>query len=235
MVFNVANHIIANADSLAEEIVNGVLCNMKLDIPLWEKEEAIEMYITFMNFLGDSLLIEEDKMPEALIEWSKNNAARQVSPKGEISKIIIRYSPTREVFTDIMTKISIDFGLSLEDYAFIIKRINSMLDISLNETVFAFEHLSDKYKEETRKELAELSAPIVLIQDGIAVLPLIGMIDAYRANHIMEKVVPKIAELQIDYLIADFSCLFTIDTDVAYHLHQIGQLQNSVIYIRRDE
>ena len=122
LVFNVANHIIVNADSLAEEIVNGVLYNMKLEIPLWEKEEAIEMYITFMNFLGDSLLIEEDKMPETLIEWSKNNAARQVSPKGEISKIIIRYSPTREVFTDIMTKISIDFGLSLEDYAFIIKK-----------------------------------------------------------------------------------------------------------------
>ncbi len=226
LVLNVSNHLIANSESLAEEIVNGVLVSMKLDIPLWEKEQAIEMYIHFIKFLGESLINEEEEIPETLIEWSKNNAARQISPKGKISEIMVRYSPTRGVFTDIMTKISIDFGLSLEDFSFIIKRINNMLDISLNETVFAFERLSDEYKEETQRELAELSAPIVLIQKGVAVLPLIGIIDSYRANYIMEKVVPKIAELQIDYIIADFSGMFTIDTDIARHLYEIGQMLN---------
>lgn len=224
VIFNVSNHLIDNTESLAEEIVDGVLYSMKLEIPLWEKEQAIEMYIEFINFLGDSLIIEEEKIPETLIEWSKNNAARQVSPKGKISEILVRYPPTREIFTDIMTKISIDFGLTLEDYAFIIKRINNMLDISLNETVFVFERLSDEYKEETQRELAELSAPIVLIKEGIAVLPLIGIIDSYRANHIMEKIVPKIAELQIRYVIADFSGIFLINSDIARHLHQIGQM-----------
>ncbi|HWJ79510.1 MAG TPA: STAS domain-containing protein [Niallia sp.] len=226
LVINVSNHLIDNAESLAEEIVNGVLFSLKIEIPLWEKEQAIEMYINFINFLGNSLIIEEEKIPEPLIEWSKNNAARQVSPKGKISEIVVRYPTTREIFTDIMTKISIDFGLSLEDYAFIIKRINNMLDISLNETVFAFERLSDDYKEETQREMAELSAPIVLIKEGIAVLPLIGIIDSYRANHIMEKVVPKIAELRINYVICDFSGILIIDTDIARHLHQIGQMLN---------
>ncbi|MCV9888004.1 STAS domain-containing protein [Metabacillus halosaccharovorans] len=226
LVFNVSNHLIDNAESLAEEIVDGVLNRLKLEIPLWEKEQALEMYIDFINFLGDSLFVDEEKVPESLIEWSKNNAARQVSPKGKISEIMVRYPPTREIITDIMTKISLNFGLSLEDFAFILKRINNMLDISLNETVFAFERLSDNYKKKTQRELAELSAPIVLIKKGVAVLPLIGIIDSYRANHIMKKVVPKVAELQINYVIADFSGILIIDTDIMRHLHQIGQMLN---------
>ncbi|RFU71245.1 STAS domain-containing protein [Peribacillus saganii] len=224
LVLNVSNHLIDNAESLAEEIVDGVLHNMKLKIPQWEKEQAITMYIEFINFLGNSLFIEEEEVPQTLIEWSKRNAARQVSPEGKISKIMVRYPPTRDIFTDIITNISIEFGLSLKDHSFIIKRINNMLDISLNETVFAFERLSDEYREETQRELAELSAPIVLIKEGTAVLPFIGIIDSYRASYIMEKVVPKIADLQLNYVIADFSGILKIDIDIARHLHQIGQM-----------
>ncbi|WP_163102807.1 STAS domain-containing protein [Peribacillus alkalitolerans] len=221
---NVANHLIDNAESLAVEIVEGVQQSMKLDIPQWEIEQAIIMYIELINFLGDSLLIEKDGVPQTLIEWSKRNAARQVSSQGKISEILVRYPPTREVFTDIITNISIEFGLSLQEHSSIIKRINTILDVSLNETAFAFERLSDKYKEETQRQLAELSAPIVLVKEGIAVLPLIGIIDSYRANYIMEKVVPKIAELQINYVIADFSGILKIDIEIARHLYQIGQM-----------
>ncbi|GAB6257015.1 STAS domain-containing protein [Peribacillus sp. NPDC055009] len=223
-VLNVSNHLTDNAESLAEEIVEGVLHSMELDIPLWEKEQAIKMYMEFINFLGESLLVMDEGVPQTLIEWSNKNAAGQVSPEGAISEIIVRYPPTRDIFTDIITKISLEFQLSLKDHSFIIKRINNMLDISLNETIFAFERLSDEYKEKTQRELDELSAPIVMIKDGIAVLPLIGIIDSYRANYIMEKVVPKISELRLNYVIVDFSGILKIDTDIARHLHQIGRM-----------
>lgn len=94
----------------------------------------------------------------------------------------------------------------------------------MNETVFAFERLSEEYKEATKRELAELSAPIVLVKERVAVLPLIGLIDDYKAQYIMEHVLRKIAEQQIDIVIADFSGVLTIDTEIAQHLHQIGQM-----------
>ncbi len=100
-VLNVSNHLIGNAESLAEEIVAGVLHSMELEIPLWEKEQAIKMYIEFINFLGDSLLVMDEGVPQTLIEWSNKNAAGQVSPEGKISEIIVRYPPTRDIFTDI--------------------------------------------------------------------------------------------------------------------------------------
>lgn len=223
-VLTVSNHLTTNAEELALEIVNDVLNNMELEIPDLEKEQAIKMYVSFINFLAESLFTGSEDVPETLIEWSKNNARIQVTEGGEISEILLRYPPTREVFTDLVTNISKEFGLSLDELGFIIKQINKILDITMNETVFAFERLSEEYKEATKRELAELSAPIVLVKERVAVLPLIGLIDDYRSQYIMEHVVSKIAEQQIDIVIADFSGVLTIDTEIARHLHQIGQM-----------
>nr|WP_246625260.1 STAS domain-containing protein [Fictibacillus nanhaiensis] len=96
-----------------------------------------------------------------------------------------------------------------------------MLDVSINETVFAFERRSKEILSKTKKELRELSTPIVPIQDGLAVLPLIGAFDIERADHLMNHVLPKIPELNIEYLIMDFSGIVTIDTEVASYIFNV--------------
>jgi rsbT co-antagonist protein RsbR len=72
--------------------------------------------------------------------------------------------------------------------------------------------------------MAELSAPIVPIKDGVAVLPLIGVLDEYRVTYILEKVVPRIADLRIRQLITDYSGILTIDEDIARSLYQIENI-----------
>ncbi|XJZ27617.1 STAS domain-containing protein [Bacillota bacterium Lsc_1132] len=99
-----------------------------------------------------------------------------------------------------------------------------MLDVSHNEMILAFEHLSDVYQEKMQKEMAELSAPIVLIKKDVAVLPLIGVIDSYRASYIMEKVVPKIADLQVEHVITDCSGILTIDLEIVHYLWQLSEV-----------
>ncbi|WP_047151773.1 STAS domain-containing protein [Aneurinibacillus tyrosinisolvens] len=221
LISKVANYLIEDAKPLAVEIVEGVLQRMNLEIPEWEKKQAVIMYIEFIEFLGKSITSDEEGVPEDLIAWSKKNGEREASLGGRISDIIVRYPPTRIVFTERMTEIGLEHGLSTKEVTFINKRINCMLDTSINETIFAFERLKDKIIKETQKEMAELSAPVVPIQDGIAVLPLIGSIDSYRANYILEKVVPKVAELEIECLIIDFSGIQMIDTAVTNHLFKI--------------
>lgn len=223
LFFNFSQYISENAEPLAIEIVEGVFHRVDLDIPEWEKEQAIAMYVKLLRFFGESL-VQEDKelVPNSFMDWSKKNAAMQVSSGGKISEITVRYQPTRDVLTEILTRISVELALSVKENALIIKRINKMLDISLNETIFAFERLLDEDREETQKELAALSAPIIPVKNDIVVLPLIGDMDSYRANYIMEHVVPKIAEMDINYVIADFSGMLKVNVDVAEHLNQIG-------------
>ncbi len=220
----VAAYLTNHAAALSIEIVESVLGGMKLTIPEEEKQQAITMYVEFIGFLGETLTDNLEAIPEELIVWSKKNAAQQVSSGRKISEISIRYLPTREVFADIVTKLSMDFALSVEENASIIKRVNTLLDVSHNEMILAFEHLSDLYQEKMQKDMAELSAPIVLIRKDVAVLPLIGVIDSYRASYIMEKVVPKIADLQVEYVITDCSGILTIDLDIAHYLRQLSEV-----------
>ncbi|PKG25472.1 STAS domain-containing protein [Niallia nealsonii] len=213
-----------HAEILAVEIVENVLKGINLAIPAWEKEQAVSMYFDFLGFFGKSLINQNrESVPDGLMEWSKKNA-EQVALEGQISEIAMRYPITREVITDIITRISIEKGLSVKENAYIIKRLNAMLDISLMETIYAFERITDAHKEEMQKELAKSSAPLVPVSNGVVVLPIIGIIDSFRVNYITEHVIPKVAALNIEKVIIDFSGVYIITEENSRYFHEIGEM-----------
>lgn len=219
----VSDYLLNNTETLAINIVDKVINTMNLEIPELERTQAITMYIEFIRCLGEYVINEEEKIPDSLIAWSKKNAG-MVSLEGKISTIFVRYPPTRDIITDILTDLGIEHKLSLKDHGKLIKQVNRLLDISLNETIFAFEHLTDEYQKETQRELAKLSAPIVPVKDGVVVLPLVGSIDSYKTQYLIENVVPKLAGLGINHVIADFSGVPNLNQEHVFHLHHIGQM-----------
>lgn len=216
-------HIHEQVAPMANEIVDKVIGRLNIEIMPEERGQAVGMYEAFLKFLADVLEKEQtEAVPAALIEWSRKNAEMVVSLDEDISLIVVRYPPTRDVFTELFTDLSVEFGLTVRENAFIIKRINNLLDVSLTETFSAFERFSKKKQEETQAELVKLSAPIVPIQDGVAVIPLIGFLDERRVQHILHNVIPQVADMDIDYVITDFSGVVTINEKVAEALQQIG-------------
>ncbi|WKA53054.1 STAS domain-containing protein [Planococcus shixiaomingii] len=220
-----STYININQEAVAREVVSGVRDALQQHIPEWELEQAVKMYVELLAVFGESLKNgNKEVVPNVLINWSKQNAQMQVSAGGNLAEIVVRYPPTREIFTEVFTRISIDLSMPIEDNAFLIKRINAMLDISLNETFFAFERLTDEFKRNSQKELLELSAPIVPITDAVVVIPLIGFIDEYRTKHMMEKVIPKLADMDVRHVITDFSGVMTINLNIAESLYQFGAM-----------
>lgn len=222
----VANYLTENAELLSKDMVNDILARIGLEIPKEEVEVAITVYTEFIGFLGNSLECDEESVPEALIAWSKQNGEQTASQTGKISTIINRYPPTRLAFIDKISEVCKQHDLSVDEVVTIIKRVSFILDISINETVLAFERYNESLIEIAKAELNELSAPIVPIQDGLAVLPLIGSIDYDRAMLIMEKVIPRISKLGLDCIIIDFSGLSIIDTNVAKYIFDIHSVLN---------
>ena len=215
------NYIAQHTDKLAATIVKRVVDQIPSEVPEAEQQQALLMYKELWKSLGESLRDDQFEIPEALMKWSRSNAAMQTEIGGKISVIVDRYPPTRIVFSDVLVEISEEAGLSLKEFAQVNKQVNTMLDISLNETYYAFERLSELYRSETEHELAQLSAPIVPLQDGIVVIPFIGEITDDRSYAIMNNVLPKIAEMDVECVIADFSGLVSVDDHVARSLHQI--------------
>lgn len=224
-IINFSNYLDEHTTSLANQIVAEVIVRIDSEVPPEEREQAVDMYKVFLRFLADMLNdAQQQTVPAELIEWSRNNAEMIVSLNVCISRIIDRYPPTRDVFIEVFTELSVDHGLSVRENAFIIKCINNLLDVSLSETFSAFERLSNKLNEDTQNELVKLSAPIVPITDDVVVIPLIGYLDEKRVRHMMENVIPKVAEMDIDHVITDFSGIVTINEQIAEAMHQIGNM-----------
>ena len=82
-------------------------------------------------------------------------------------------------------------------------------------------------QREIRKEINELSATLVPVLNGIAILPLIGSIDEDRAKQLLDEVPFKVQEQDINCLIIDFTGIYTLNSVVIDYLFNI----NSVLSI----
>ncbi|GEM_PF-1999114 len=215
------HYFTSHAEDLAAEIVERVCEVMPEEIPQEEKREAYQMYVEFWNSLADTLRTDELHIPESLMRWSRANAAMQTKHNRSISVIADRYPPSRDALADLLLKVGNELDISLADYAQANKVLNRLLDYSLSETYYAFERLSELYKSDTEEELAELSAPLVPVYEGIVIIPFIGRITDDRAAAIMTKVLPRIAAMNVTCVIADFSGLAAVDDHVLRSLQQI--------------
>jgi rsbT co-antagonist protein RsbR len=77
--------------------------------------------------------------------------------------------------------------------------------------------------EYQRRLIQELSVPIVPIDEGVLVLPLVGAIDSRRASQVMEAALEKIVKFQADVLILDITGVPLVDTGVANYLLQMAR------------
>ncbi|MBT2641281.1 STAS domain-containing protein [Bacillus sp. ISL-41] len=217
----VANELQQNSEPIAKEMVNSILKLIGVEIPKQEVDQAIVVYTEYLSFLGDSIMTKDETTSKRLLEWSKQNGEREAAKGGRISDILFRYPPTRIVFIDKMAEISLRHDVNTEDLIWINKRVNNMLDISINETVFAFERQTSKLMKDVQAEVDILSTPVVPVQENIAVLPLVGKMDHDRARLILERAIPLVANQKIQSLIIDFSGIVTIDATIAKHIIDI--------------
>lgn len=71
--------------------------------------------------------------------------------------------------------------------------------------------------------LQELSTPLLTINDGIVVMPLIGAIDSARAKQVMEVLLSGVAERHATTAILDITGVAVVDTQVANALVRVAQ------------
>ncbi|MBW8638623.1 STAS domain-containing protein [Hoeflea sp. WL0058] len=88
-------------------------------------------------------------------------------------------------------------------------------------SLHAIESLVEKREatiERQRAEMTEVSAPVVKIWDRIVTVPLIGTLDSFRAQTVMENILDAIVQWEAEVAIIDITGVSTVDTLVAQHL-----------------
>jgi len=98
-----------------------------------------------------------------------------------------------------------------------------------DETIGGLEFVVDiseqvQYEERLReqsKTIRQMSTPTIKLWDGILVLPVVGVVDSLRAQHMMESMLSKISETYSKVIIMDIQGVAAVDTAVANHLIKI--------------
>ncbi|MBU0904781.1 MAG: STAS domain-containing protein [Firmicutes bacterium] len=100
-----------------------------------------------------------------------------------------------------------------------------VLDRAINDVVYFFSVPFVRHDQEqlafSQQMVVELSVPVVSINDDIAILPLIGSMNAERSRVLQERALTEASRLQIKHLIIDLSGVQTIDTFVAQQLFSL--------------
>lgn len=226
-ILKVGKYLVDHAEEIVTEMMDSALKNVEFEVTDEMIQQSIKINVEFLTLLVESFEDSNEVAAAELVKWSKKNGEQQAAMLSQLSTMIKPYAKNRLMYLENINRISMEHGLSTEDVLKINNRISYLLDVSMIETIFAYEAYRDDQLKDRQKEINELSAPIVPIQHGIAVLPLIGVIDYSRVQHLLNNVLPTIPTLDIDHLIIDFSGILTIDSEVAQHIftiHNVLQL-----------
>lgn len=112
--------------------------------------------------------------------------------------------------------------LSIEYYAVPLKDAN-------NEVIGGLEFILDitervMYEDRLRQQshtIRQMSTPTIKLWEDVLVLPVVGIVDSMRAQHMMESMLQKIAETYAKVIILDIQGVAAVDTAVANHLIKI--------------
>lgn len=74
------------------------------------------------------------------------------------------------------------------------------------------------------KVMREVATPIVPVHDGIAIIPLIGELNEFRTQELIDIIPKKIQGYDLDYLIIDLSGIYSIDKVAAEFTYKIDAM-----------
>jgi rsbT co-antagonist protein RsbR len=77
--------------------------------------------------------------------------------------------------------------------------------------------------ESQRFTIRQLGSPILPLYEGVIALPLVGVLDEYRATQVLEQLLEAISAKQADIVIIDITGVAVVDTNVANYLLQAAR------------
>lgn len=76
----------------------------------------------------------------------------------------------------------------------------------------------DDTVEDQRKTIHELQTPVIQVWEGILALPIVGTVDAVRAQQMTEALLDRITATGASVVLLDITAVPTVDTAFAKHL-----------------
>ena len=104
------------------------------------------------------------------------------------------------------------------NFFYLEREVNTRIDAFLNTFFISYSTYKDSLISAQKELVANLSVPVIPINDSMSILPLIGSIDTIRSSILEEKVLAEVGATHIDTLIIDLSGIADMEPQVITHL-----------------
>ncbi len=108
----------------------------------------------------------------------------------------------------------------MHDAAEAVQRAHDELELRVRERTAELHRLNEELGASHAMTLRALATPVVRVHQGVLLLPIIGAVDAHRAEQIMETVLSRVVDERARVLIFDIAGLPEMDEVFARHLLQ---------------
>ncbi|MDO6658452.1 STAS domain-containing protein [Anaerobacillus sp. 1_MG-2023] len=188
-----------------------------------EPKLSIKNTTYLIKLIGKSLQKDNLNAFAAIEEFGEESGELVQDENEMIISLIVTVPLIREAIWEAIEPVVEKLNMKPRDVIQLPSRIDPLLD----QFVYSYgsSYITSNQQLETKynSTLEELSTPIIPIIQNLAILPLVGNIDTYRATLIMEKTLDQSRKLQLDHMIIDLSGVVTMDTMVAKHLFDITE------------
>ncbi|MFD9626242.1 STAS domain-containing protein [Peribacillus muralis] len=170
-----------------------------------------------------ALLEDKNSFIENMEQWAVMVAKSRVESDTPIYEVLEALNKVRETYWDFITDhmIKDNNGITKDTIIRWSRLINHAFDQLNREFTEQYYLLTKKRLLAQQDLINELGSPVIPIVDAIAVLPLIGEIDTYRAKEILNATPSKCISKNVSHLFIDLSGVTLLDTMVA---HQVFEL-----------
>ncbi|WP_164462156.1 STAS domain-containing protein [Bacillus sp. FJAT-42376] len=179
----------------------------------WRKK-LIEIY-------ANSLTLSAEKSAEEVKVWGKDFANKLVELGLPLDAAIAEMRAAKQNIGEILKEEANNQNLSVNQFFSIYSIFDKVVDEAGELVSICYMKAHDEKISSAQHAVDELSIPVVKIEEGIGILPVIGDIDTRRAQLLMVTALEKSAEFKLEYLILDLSGVPVIDTMVAQQIFQV--------------
>ncbi|MGD6780394.1 STAS domain-containing protein [Sutcliffiella horikoshii] len=199
------------------------------NVPQYREEEVEvqikEIFKTLVVFLGDYVRDPENNVLDRAKEWGESVGFMSVKAGGSLEETLSNMTLYKKCLWEFIQREGVEDGLHMNQITDIFILIDEIFNIIVYGFSHAFSIATEQKMIETKASYIRLSIPIVPLQKGMGVLPLVGEIDEIRAGILIEETLEKSKNLSISHLIIDFSGVYRLDETV---LHTMDLLIRSL-------
>ncbi|HSP22496.1 MAG TPA: STAS domain-containing protein [Planococcus sp. (in: firmicutes)] len=181
---------------------------------------VIEFRSGLIGLIGKSItnFLDPQKAYDEIAEWGRATGNYFLKEGMMLDSALAETNIYRKHIGKVIKSEAMHEGIELEVLFDITEFFHSLLDHAAYSYSSAYINSYQKNLKKARNEYLELSSPVVPVNDEIAILPLVGAIEVDRAEHILEKTLLSVGNMDVSTLIIDLSGVVKVDTMVAQQI-----------------